>query len=95
MESPSAAGPSSLPTLSADLKKLSNDLAKAVSIEDMEALEHRVERLRSEVQSSVERIEQDKWEAQQPWRKGTWKPGTYLEVAHSSTVGETIDAGES
>jgi len=52
-----ALGPSSLPDLSTNLKKISNDLAKANSIEDMESLEHRVGRLRSEVQNCVERIE--------------------------------------
>ena len=41
--------------------------------------------------NSLERIERDKLEAQDPWRKATWKPGDYLEVEHCSKMGETPD----
>ena len=58
-ENSDAALPSSLPALSVEFKKFSEDLTKANSIEDLESLEHRVGRLRSEVLSAVERIEKD------------------------------------
>ena len=58
-DSDDVAVPSSLPSLSSDMRSLSEDLAKANSIESMESLEHKVGRLRADVQSGLERVDDE------------------------------------
>ena len=40
---------------------------------------------------AIERMERDKLEAADPWRKGVWRVGDYLEVEHCAKVGEAPD----
>ena len=43
------------------------------------------------IMSSLERMERDKLEAQDSWRKATWRPGDYLEVEHCAKADDVPD----
>ena len=39
--------------------------------------------------NAMERLEIEKLETKDPWRKATWKPGAYLEVEHAGSATDT------